>query len=83
MFCYSRNHFKKHEQVYEIVTCKICVTLNFPRKGKILLFFTVVDWGTLGRVITQTRGQTFNHFDKFFKHLTELLKFSVKLLVFF
>ena len=59
MFCYSRNYFKKHGQVYKIVTCKVFVTQNFFRKYKFLLFFTVGDWGNLGHVITQTRGQAF------------------------
>ena len=59
MFCYSGNHFKKHGQVHEIVTYEIFVRLNFSRKLKILLFFTVVDLGTMRQVITQTRAQTF------------------------
>ena len=55
MFCYSKNHFKKHRQVCETVTCKIFITLNFSRKHKILLFFTAVNSGTMDRVITITR----------------------------
>ena len=55
----SRNHVKKHGQVYEIFTYKIFVMPNYSRKYKILLFFTVADWDTMGCVITQTRGQAF------------------------
>ena len=59
MFCYSRGQFKKHGQVYEIVTYKILVMLNSSRKHKFLTFFTVAEWGTTERIITQTRGQAF------------------------
>ena len=78
MFCYSRNHFKQHEQVYGIITYKIFVTLNFFRKRKILLFFAVTDWGTMGQHVVKF----FNHSDKLFKHSPELFKFLVKLMVF-
>ena len=57
MLFYSRNQFKKHGQLYEIVTYKIFVTLNSSRKHKIQIFFTVDGWGTLGHITTQTRGQ--------------------------
>ena len=43
--------FLKHGQFYEIVTNEIFL--------KILLFFTVADWYTMGRLITKTRGQAF------------------------
>ena len=57
MLFYSRNQFKKHGQLYEIVTYKIFVTLNFSRKHKIQIFFTVADWGTLGHITTPARSQ--------------------------
>ena len=82
MFCYSGNQFKRHGQVHEIVTYKIFVTHNSSRKHKILIFFPVVNWGSMGRVVTQTRGQAFNHSDQLFKHLGKLFKLSAKLLVF-
>ena len=59
MLCYSRNQFKKHGQVYGIVTYKIFVTLNYSRKYTILIFFTVADWGAMERIITQPRDQAF------------------------
>ena len=74
MFWYSINQFKKHGQVYEIVTYKIFVTLNPSRKQKILIFFTVADCGTTGRIITQTRDKLFNYSDELFKNLAELFK---------
>ena len=51
MFCYSINDFGKHGQVFEIVTCKIFVRLNFARKHKIILFLAVVDWDTVTRML--------------------------------
>ena len=59
MFCYSRNQFKNHRLVYEIVTYKIFETLNSSRKQKILILFTVADWGTMGRITIQTCDQAF------------------------
>ena len=59
VFCYSRNHLKMHQQMYEVVTYKILITLNSCIKHKILIFFTVVDWDSMGRVIEQTGGQDF------------------------
>ena len=41
------------------ITYKIFVTLNPSRKHKILIFFTVADWGTMGRIIIKTRGEAF------------------------
>ena len=52
MVCSLRNHFKKHEHVYKIVIYLIFSTLNSSEKRKILLFFNVADWDTMGRVIT-------------------------------
>ena len=59
MFCCSRDHFKKHGQVYETVTYKIFVTLNSSIKHKVLIFFTVAECDIVGRVTTQKRGQAF------------------------
>ena len=41
------------------ITYKIFVTYNSSRKHKILIFFTVADWDTMGRIIIETRGQAF------------------------
>ena len=41
-----------HGQVNEKVAYKILASLNSPRKPKILLFFVVVDLGTIGYVTT-------------------------------
>ena len=59
MFCYTRNQFKKHGEVYDIVTYKVFVTLNIFKEQKILIFLTVADCSTMGRIITQTRGEAF------------------------
>ena len=53
--------------MYELVTYKTFVTLNSSRKQKILIFFTVADWGTMG-------AKLFNCSDKLFKNLAELFK---------
>ena len=45
--------------MYELVTYKTFVTLNSSRKQKILIFFTVADWGTMGRQAFSLLWQAF------------------------
>ena len=75
IFCYSRNYFKKHWQIYKIVTDKIFAKLNSSRQHKILMFFTLACWVNMGRVITQTRRQSL---EKLFKHLTDFFQTVVQ-----
>ena len=58
-FGYLRNHFRKEGQVYKMVKYKMIVTVDSSRKHKILLFFTMADRETVGRVMTQTSGRAF------------------------
>ena len=82
MFCSSRNKFNKHGVRNCYIQNHKFVTLNSSRKYKILVFFTLANWDTMGAEKRKHVVMLFNHSDKHLNHLAKLFKLSVKFLVF-
>ena len=78
MFCCSRNHFKKHGQVYKTATYKIFVTLNSFIKHKVLIFFTVAECDIVGVVQLKNVAKLFSHTWPNFSNSWSSFWFSLK-----